>query len=159
MGQHSLVVEDGPTDGGPSQPTGYRLGRYWLLPCSPLLSFQRCPWSNDQVRQRLSDLGRSQRLQLRTSYSLIAAEWLVNSRLLTYQSTSPSDVSPLTPNHVLYGRVAGELVPLSRCVWRRQLATTSTVTPSHASGPFLALLDEGMGAVPRLTSAAVELAT
>ena len=32
-------------------------------------------------------------------------------------------------------------------------------TPSHASGPLLALLDEGMGAVPQLMSVVVESAT
>ena len=32
MGQYPNVVEDRPTDGGPSQPTGYRLGQCWLLP-------------------------------------------------------------------------------------------------------------------------------
>ena len=155
MGQHPHVVEDWTTDGGPSQPTGYRLGRCWLLPCSPRLSFRRCPWSNDQSRQRtLSGLGRSQRLQWRTTYSLIAAEWLLN-----YQSASPSDASPLAPNHFLYGRVAGELLPLSRCIWMGQPATTSMATPSHASGPLLALQDEGMSAAPQLMSAVVESTT
>ena len=30
-GQHPHVIAAGPTDGGPSQPTVYRLGRCWLL--------------------------------------------------------------------------------------------------------------------------------
>ena len=29
-----LSVEDGPSDGGPSQLTAHRLGRCWLLPCT-----------------------------------------------------------------------------------------------------------------------------
>ena len=43
MGQHPHVVEDGPSDGGPSQPTAYRFGRCWLLPC---LKLQSSVWTN-----------------------------------------------------------------------------------------------------------------
>ena len=40
-----------------------------------------------------------------------AAESLVNSRPLTYQTSDPKDVTPLTPNHFLHGQVGGEVAP------------------------------------------------
>ena len=43
--------------------------------------------------------------------ALAGAEFLINSRPLTYQSASPSDDTPLTPNHFLHGRGDGELIP------------------------------------------------
>ena len=42
-----------------------------------------------------------------------AAESLINSRPLTYQSASPNDDVPLTPNHFLTGRLGGEFAPSS----------------------------------------------
>ena len=39
------------------------------------------------------------------------AESLINSRPLTYQSASPDDETPLTPNHLLHGQVGGHLAP------------------------------------------------
>jgi hypothetical protein len=56
-----------------------------------------------------------------------AAESLVNSRPLTYQTSDPKDVTPLTPNHFLHGQVGGEVAPESvdytnfnlRNRWRR----------------------------------------
>ena len=38
-------------------------------------------------------------------------EALINSRPLTYQSTNPSDDTPITPNHFLIGQVGGQLAP------------------------------------------------
>ena len=43
--------------------------------------------------------------ELVTAFS--GAESLINSRPITYQSASPSDPGPLTPNHFLYGRAEG----------------------------------------------------
>ena len=56
-----------------------------------------------------------------------AAEGLLNSRPLTYQSSDPKDITPLTPNHFLHGQVGGEVAPESvdyttfnlRNRWRR----------------------------------------
>jgi hypothetical protein len=39
------------------------------------------------------------------------AEALINSRPLTYQSASPGDDVPLTPNHFLHGQVGGHFAP------------------------------------------------
>ena len=39
------------------------------------------------------------------------AESLINSRPLTYQSSNPSDVPVLTPNHFLHGQVGGQFAP------------------------------------------------
>ena len=38
-----------------------------------------------------------------------AAEGLLNSRPLTYQSSDSKDITPLTPNHFLHGQVGGEV--------------------------------------------------
>ena len=40
-------------------------------------------------------------------------EALLNSRPLTYQSTSPEDDIPLTPNYFLFGQVGGQFAPES----------------------------------------------
>ena len=40
-------------------------------------------------------------------------ESLLNSRLLTYQSSDPRDDVPLTPNHFLHGQMGGQLAPES----------------------------------------------
>ena len=55
------------------------------------------------------------------------AEALINSRPLTYQSASPEDDVPLTPNHFLHGQIGGQFAPESidetdfnpRKRWRR----------------------------------------
>ena len=55
------------------------------------------------------------------------AEVLLNSRPLAYQSVSPEDDVPLTPNHFLFGQVGGQFAPESvdettfspRKRWRR----------------------------------------
>jgi len=52
---------------------------------------------------------------------------LINSRPLTYQSASPEDDTPLTPNHFLHGQAGGKFAPetdaeTSHCPkksWRR----------------------------------------
>jgi hypothetical protein len=49
--------------------------------------------------------------ELMTAFT--GAEALINSRPLTYQSSHPSDVTPLTPNHFLFGQVGGEFAPQS----------------------------------------------
>ena len=56
--------------------------------------------------------------------AFIAAESLINSRPLTYQSSHPADNVPLTPNHFLHGRLGGDFAPRSvddvdRCPQRR----------------------------------------
>ena len=59
--------------------------------------------------------------------AVVAAEALINSRPLTYQTANPSDESPLTPNHFLIGQVGGAFAPESvdeeavnpRRRWRR----------------------------------------
>ena len=43
--------------------------------------------------------------ELMTAFT--GAEVLINSRLLTYQSTNPADDVPLTPIHFLIGQVGG----------------------------------------------------
>ena len=40
-------------------------------------------------------------------------ESLLNSRLLTYQSSDPRDDVPLTPNHFLHGQMGGQFAPES----------------------------------------------
>ena len=39
------------------------------------------------------------------------AEKLLNSRLMTYVSSNPDDLSPLTPNHFLMAQVGGSFAP------------------------------------------------
>ena len=39
------------------------------------------------------------------------AEYLLNSRPLTYQSANPEDDVPLTPNHFLVGQLGGAFAP------------------------------------------------
>lgn len=59
--------------------------------------------------------------------AIVAAEGLINSRPLTYQSSNPQDLVPLTPNHFLHGQVGGQFAPDSvdqtefnpRKRWRR----------------------------------------
>ena len=63
--------------------------------------------------------------ELMTAFT--GAEALLNSRLLTYISSSPSDDAPLTPNHFIFGQVGGQFAPESvdstkfnpRIRWRR----------------------------------------
>ena len=43
--------------------------------------------------------------------AVVGAEGLINSRPLTYQSVSPEDIVPLTPNHFLHGQVGGRFAP------------------------------------------------
>lgn len=43
--------------------------------------------------------------------AVVGAEGLMNSRPLTYQSTNPSDLTPLTPNHFLHGQLGGKFAP------------------------------------------------
>ena len=38
-------------------------------------------------------------------------EGLINSRPLTYQSADVHDVTPIAPNHVLFGQLGGQLAP------------------------------------------------
>ncbi|XP_074645870.1 uncharacterized protein LOC141902130 [Tubulanus polymorphus] len=45
--------------------------------------------------------------------ALTAAEWMLNSRPLSYQTSDIKDESPLTPNHFLYGQACGDIVPTS----------------------------------------------
>jgi len=47
--------------------------------------------------------------ELMTAFT--GAETLINSQPLTYQSASPEDYSPLTPNHFLHGQVGGKFAP------------------------------------------------
>ena len=59
--------------------------------------------------------------------AVVGAEGLINSRPLTYQSSSPTDLTPLTPNHFLHGQLGGRFAPDSvdievfnpRKRWRR----------------------------------------
>ena len=59
--------------------------------------------------------------------AFVAAESLINSRPLTYISSSPSDETPLTPNHFLFGQCGGSFAPAAvdttdfnpRKRWRR----------------------------------------
>ena len=63
--------------------------------------------------------------ELMTTFTGVEA--LMNSRPLTYQSANPKDVTPLTPNHFLYGQAGGLSAPASvdekpfnpRKRWRR----------------------------------------
>lgn len=41
----------------------------------------------------------------------VGVEGLLNSRPLTYQSSDPKDLSPITPNHFLYGQAGGQFAP------------------------------------------------
>ena len=43
--------------------------------------------------------------------AVVGAEGLINSRPLTYQSSSPTDLTPLTPNHFLHGQLGGRFAP------------------------------------------------
>ena len=43
--------------------------------------------------------------------AFIGAEYLINSRPLTYQTADIEDDIPLTPNHFLYGLAGGEFAP------------------------------------------------
>ena len=47
--------------------------------------------------------------ELMTAFS--GAESLINSRPLTYQTSHPADIVPLTPNHFLFGQLGGEFAP------------------------------------------------
>ena len=47
--------------------------------------------------------------ELTTAFT--GAEALINSRPLTYQSASPEDDTPLTPNHFLHGQAGGKFAP------------------------------------------------
>ena len=47
--------------------------------------------------------------ELTTAFT--SAEALVNSRPLTYQSASPQDDIPLTPNHLMHGQLGGMFAP------------------------------------------------
>ena len=59
--------------------------------------------------------------------TFVGAEGLINSRPLTYQSSNPSEETPLTPNHFLHGQAGGKFAPESvdttefnlRKKWRR----------------------------------------
>ena len=59
--------------------------------------------------------------------AIVGAEGLLNSRPLTYQSSNPADLVPLTPNHFLHGQMGGRFAPESvdttefspRKRWRR----------------------------------------
>ena len=42
---------------------------------------------------------------------VVCAEGLINSRPLTYQSSDPADLTPLTPNHFLHGQLGGRFAP------------------------------------------------
>ena len=43
--------------------------------------------------------------------AVAGAEGLMNCRPLTYQSTNPSGLTPLTPNHFLHGQLGGKFAP------------------------------------------------
>ena len=59
--------------------------------------------------------------------AMIETEGLINGRPLTYQSATPADDVPLTPNHFIHGQVGGQFGPTScdetdfnpRKGWRR----------------------------------------
>ena len=43
--------------------------------------------------------------------AVVGADGLINSRPLTYQSSDPADLTPLTPNHFLHGQLGGRFPP------------------------------------------------
>ena len=43
--------------------------------------------------------------------AVVGAEGLINPRPLTYQSSDPADLTPLTPNHFLHGQLRGRFAP------------------------------------------------
>ena len=43
--------------------------------------------------------------------AVTGAEYLINSRPLTYQSANADDILPLTPNHFLIGQLGGDFSP------------------------------------------------
>ena len=43
--------------------------------------------------------------------AVVGADGLINSRPLTYQSSDPADLTPLTPNHFLHGQLGGRFAP------------------------------------------------
>ena len=43
--------------------------------------------------------------------TVVGAVGLINSTPLTYQSSSPADLTPFTPNHFLHGQMGGRLAP------------------------------------------------
>jgi hypothetical protein len=43
--------------------------------------------------------------------AIVGAEGLINSRPITYVSSSPDDLTPLTPNHFLIGQLGGQFAP------------------------------------------------
>ena len=43
--------------------------------------------------------------------AVAGAEGLMNSQPLTYQSTNPRDLTPLTPNYFLHGQLGGKFAP------------------------------------------------
>ena len=43
--------------------------------------------------------------------AFVGAEGFITSRPLTYQSSHPADIVPLTPNHFLYGQLGGTFAP------------------------------------------------
>ena len=45
--------------------------------------------------------------------AVVGAEGLLNSRPLTYQSSDPADLTPLTPNHFLHGQLGSRFAPYS----------------------------------------------
>ena len=59
--------------------------------------------------------------------AVVGAKGLINCRPLTYQSSDPADLTPLTPNHFLHGQLGGRFAPDSvdseafnpRKRWRR----------------------------------------
>ena len=52
--------------------------------------------------------------------AVVGAEGLINSRPLTYQSSDPADLTPLTPNHFLHGQLGGRFAPDSEAFNRRK---------------------------------------
>ena len=71
--------------------------------------------------------GSNELKELEALSAVVGAEGLINSRPLTYQSSSPTDLTPLTPNHFLHGQLGGRFAPDSvdtevfnpRKRWRR----------------------------------------
>ena len=43
--------------------------------------------------------------------AIAGAEGLINSRPITYVSSSPDDLTPLTPNHFMIGQLGGQFAP------------------------------------------------